>query len=540
MDTPCPLIAAYAVRAELVQSLLDSTGMEEVVPEVYAGFRPVVKDGAAFILSSVSEERFSRMTAVQLALSPDAPAGRRLAALALEMPMLQKLGQIIARNPNVERRFRDWLVTLENSILNLDIGGVKSFMEGELPPETLPRVDIHGSVSMEASVAAVVGFTWKPPGAATVEGVFKFIKPDVPERLREDISLLDKLARFFDSNRQRYAIKDFRFIETFRDVREALLTEIDLESERKNLLRARRYYEGDPEVVIPRLLPPSTARMTAMEFVPGVKITDAGIFQAGGAGDLSSLRRRCAASMFDAVVCKCLFHGGETGIFHGDPHAGNALAVDVNALAANGNALAADGEGKDGDGPGRNAAIKVALLDWSLLGELSRPLRVSILKLTTGIVAGMKDRIFAAVGEMCRDDLEASPPLAAIVRGRIEELRYPPARGFMDMGLGFLDALAFDGLKFPKDLLLFRKSVFTLRGVLEELSPGFDMDGAIAAYVNKLVMAEIPCRWAATAFPFMDEPRNYLTLTSNADLLALSAGMLMSAYNRRGFSSHVE
>jgi predicted unusual protein kinase regulating ubiquinone biosynthesis (AarF/ABC1/UbiB family) len=638
-------------RAMLVRDLIDSTGMEEVVPGAYADFRPVVKDGAEFILLYVSEGRFARMTAGQLALAHDAPVGQRLAALAVEMPMLQKLGQIIARNPNIEPRFRRWLITLENSILDIDLSGVKTFIEGQLPPDVLSRVKIHGSVSMEASVAAVVGFTWHPaaaPDAANaadtvtpdsktdVEGVFKIIKPDVPERLHEDLEILDRLALYFESRRQNYALKDFRFVDTLRDVKEALLRELDLEAERKNLLRAYRYYEDDPEIVIPRLLALSLASVTAMEFVPGVKITDAGkidaeLLEKGAArdfagdlkgdlkgdlnGDLNSdlnsglnsdlnrelngdlnlnsysalnsdlnpdldFSRRCAATMFDAVVCKCLFHGGETGIFHGDPHAGNALAVNCGAAAATGNASAVGGEGKavnghgkdggnDDDRPGKSASVRVALLDWSLLGALSRPVRVSILKLITGIITGMEDRIFEAVGELCQDEegltpasMEVRPPasagvqspasaaaqspaskalaqgdrahFSAIVLKQIEELSYPPAHGFMDMGLGFLDALALDGLKFPKDLLLFRKAVFTLRGVLEELSPGFDMDGAIAAYVNKLIITEIPYRWAAMAFPFMDSARNYPTLTSNADLLALSSAMLMRAISAMG------
>ena len=42
-----------------------------------------------------------------------------------------------------------------------------------------------------------------------------------------------------------------------------------------------------------------------------------------------------------------------------------------------------------------------------------------------------------------------------------------------------LEQLSFEGFVFPAELMLFRKAIFTLEGVLYDLDPSFDMNAAI-------------------------------------------------------------
>jgi len=48
------------------------------------------------------------------------------------------------------------------------------------------------------------------------------------------------------------------------------------------------------------------------------------------------------------------------------------------------------------------------------------------------------------------------------------------------------------GFVFPPDLMLFRKAIFTLEGVIVDLWPSFDMDAAVMQYLTTLVTREIP------------------------------------------------
>jgi ubiquinone biosynthesis protein len=84
-----------------------------------------------------------------------------------------------------------------------------------------------------------------------------------------------------------------------------------------------------------------------------------------------------------------------------------------------------------------------------------------------------------------------------------------------------LEQLTFEGFVFPADLMLFRKAIFTLEGVLYDLWPSFDMDAAIAQYLAVLITQEIPKRFSNLLFPLADRPESYPSLISNTELQSL-------------------
>ena len=96
-----------------------------------------------------------------------------------------------------------------------------------------------------------------------------------------------------------------------------------------------------------------------------------------------------------------------------------------------------------------------------------------------------------------------------------------------------LDGLALEGIRFPKDLLLFRKTFFTLEGVLFDLHPSFDIDRAMVEEMTQLFLSEAPQRWASWMFPLMDRSENYRSLISNLDLRIL-VQHFVTAFFRRG------
>jgi ubiquinone biosynthesis protein len=76
--------------------------------------------------------------------------------------------------------------------------------------------------------------------------------------------------------------------------------------------------------------------------------------------------------------------------------------------------------------------------------------------------------------------------------------------------------------------MLFRKSIFTLEGVLHDLWPAFDMNAAIAQHMMALVQQEFPLRLGNLLFPLADRPENYMSLISNQDLHSLIAHQTIS------------
>ncbi|MCG6552339.1 MAG: AarF/ABC1/UbiB kinase family protein [Candidatus Magnetominusculus sp. LBB02] len=469
-------------RREISEALIEATGICAAVPEVYSDFRPVVYDGAMFILTGISQVRLLRIINAQFLAGMEASAGQRLIALFRDIPMLYKLGQIMARNPHIAGEFNSWLTMLECGMIHCDIKTIKRVIDQEIGDGLRSDgVDISDEIISEASVAAVVGF--HRSGSA---GVFKVIKPDVPCFLDEDLQLLDGLAEFYTNNRKSYALRDFEFIDTFRDVKFALSKEIDLTNEQRNMRLAREFYKDNPRIKIPTALPFSTPKVTAMEFINGKKVIEADI----------EMRRSCAEELFNAVICSAIFSANENAIFHADPHAGNILIVKDNSMG-----------------------FRIALIDWSQTGLLTKAARASVLKIAAGIATRNFSVIMDAVSALSDGGTPAMPSVIE------DEMRAAPD-GIIGGALYLLDRLVLCGIKFPADLLLFRKAIFTLNGVLLSLDPEFNQDACLISYISKLMAEEMPQRWFYSFFPLADSPLNYRSLMSNADLFMFGAALL--------------
>ena len=90
-------------------------------------------------------------------------------------------------------------------------------------------------------------------------------------------------------------------------------------------------------------------------------------------------------------------------------------------------------------------------------------------------------------------------------------------------GLGWLTELFEDlakaGVRLPQDLLLFQKSLFTLRGVIAEVNPRCSIDRVFIEVGAARLLREWPRRFIA-----MPLSRNFSTHASNIDLLRIYLG----------------
>jgi ubiquinone biosynthesis protein len=245
-----------------------------------------------------------------------------------------------------------------------------------------------------------------------------------------------------------------------------------------------------------------------MSYLNGPKVTEACL--------TGEQRRRYATLLFEVLVCWPLFSGQDDSIFHGDPHAGNILAME-NAPSGQ---------------------PRVGLVDWSLAGCLKKRDRVKTIQLIQAVYTNNMSRLRRAVKGLDRRDSMASPGVRREFRRLVLGMIRSP--GFSRMSLIkrtflLLEKLALAGFVFPAELMLFRKAVFTLEGVLYDLWPDFDMNAAVGRHLKTLLLREAPRRICNLLLPLADRPEKYPSLISNIDLHALAV-YRCTAVRKSGFS----
>jgi len=446
-----------------------------LLPEPYAAYRPLVAEALLFFLEQLPAPRLLEIAAEQSRLPPPAPLAARAVAVLRRCPTLHKLGQVVARDRRLAPELRRHLQGLESSPPAAPVAELLRAMGGGPPPEWQLDAPLA-----EGSVAVVVPFTWREGAAPPREGVLKILKPGVEERLQEELEIWPRLGQFLEERSARHGLPVLEYRETLERVRTLLQGEVRLDRERDHLAAAARFYAGSPAVLIPRLLPFSTPRATAMERVRGRKAPEAG----GGAAP----RRRLAETILAALVAQPFWSAAPTATFHADPHAGNLFCSD--------------------DG-------RLAVLDWSLVARLSKAQRVRLMQILLGALCLDAPRIAEAAAALAagRTDADAIRTAAAVAVGEVRGGRGP---GFAWL-LRLLDRLVASGAAtFPEDLLFFRKALLSLLGVVADVSADCDLD----AVLSRAAGAELCREWPARILAAPDS-RAFGTHLSNADLLGL-------------------
>ncbi|KJS00938.1 MAG: hypothetical protein VR65_11130 [Desulfobulbaceae bacterium BRH_c16a] len=471
---------------------------EIAIPNSLDRFAPLVREGIEFFLSGISYHRLRRVLLSLFLLRNSKDPGERLLHLALHFPTLHKLGQIIARNPHLEPEVKRWLVGLEQGNYGTDPAvQVRSIREQLARLGSPPQVVISPQIIAEASVATVLPFSCRDSVDGREDrGVFKILKPGIEEDLREELDVLACTFSFLEENRRRFGLQEMKLNSVFQEIREGMAREINLSAEQEYLAEAVKVYDQVTGVQIPKPAPFSTPDMTSMEYIDGVRI-----------GDIELTKQQgmvLARSIFEAILCVPLFARQELALFHGDPHAGNILIV-----------------------PGNDRKIfDIALLDWTLAGHLSKRQRVLVMELLLGIMKN-DSRTLAGIIEALSlpKETEEQGMDWARLAGEIQRLlaaeEYlacdPLKRSFL-----LLETMTLEGVVFPSELILFRKSFFTLEGVLHDISAGFAMGEAMERYLARLLLKELPLRFTTLILPAADRPELYQTLLSNRTLQDLT------------------
>jgi ubiquinone biosynthesis protein len=452
--TPAQRLRAIeaGLRSPMGQSLRDTMArwivdeivpVERLVPEAYLKWRPPVRDAMMFVVARLSPARLAPKLLEQLELPLDTPAEARLLRLIAKVPGLQKLGQVIARNQHLRPALRNALARLENGIRDGKPEEIRAILEKDLGPRLRTfEVDIEPTILSEASVSAVVRFTWiDPAGGRRQRGVFKVLKPHIPEYFAEDMDYLQGLAQYFGDQHHTYGFPPHLIPDTFKKVRRLLQHEVNFVREQKTLVEAWTLYRNMAGVRVPRLIKPlCTRRITALTEEHGIKVTNA------AARLTVARRRRVAERLIEAVVAVPLLSARDDAIFHGDPHAGNLLY--------------------------NSRTDELTIIDWALRERLSREQRrhLALLFLMVSLrdPVGTSEAVLALSQYRIRSASRQEQMIRQSVTRFLDELpvrRLPTGVDAMQL----LERIAMQGVKFPGALVMLSKVMFTLDGILHDI-----------------------------------------------------------------------
>ncbi|WP_136414728.1 AarF/UbiB family protein [Herbaspirillum sp. ST 5-3] len=464
----------------LHDELLESISLHQLLPSSLAPWRPLLADGMTFFLGHLPAHRQEEILAHQLALPARADAPIRLATLLVQCPTLHKLGQVLARNRQLPEEIRHQLQKLESMPPTTPMESVLTRLHDELSDD--PPVDVAQDALAEGSVAVIVPFTYRENGQVR-DGVFKVLKPGIEEKFDDEIAVWGALGTFLEERGRNLGLPALDYRHTLDSVRELLTNEIHLRVEQHNMRAARAFYAHDPRILVPRLLPWCTPRVTAMERIFGVKVTDA---------RLSRLRRAdLASTLVSSLVGQPFWSVAQSAMFHADLHAGNLFATD--------------------DG-------RLAVLDWSLTLRLSKADRGLLVSIILGGLTLDGERIckaVAALGTIAADD----PILERAVERALDRVAFQGRFPGFDWVLDFLDELALEtATGFREDFVLFRKTWFSLSDVIGDMVGAYSPDIPLLMAGLTRFIAELPERLFARP-----ESTCYSTHLSNADMMQASA-----------------
>ena len=453
--------AGQAMRDTMARWIVDEiVPVDRLVPKAYEKWRPPVRDAMMFVVARLSPTRLAPKLLEQLELPLKTSAEVRLLRLIAKVPGLQKLGQVIARNQHLRPALRNALARLENGIRDVRPEDILAIIRQELGPR-LEKYDVHiaPAILSEASVSAVVRFTWLDPGGGKRErGVFKVLKPHIPEYFAEDMDYLQGLAQYFADRHRNYGFPANLLPDTFKKVRRLLRHEVNFVREQKTLLEAWSLYRSMKGVRVPRLIQPlCTCRITALTEERGIKVTNA------AARLPASRRKKVAEQLIEALVAVPLLSSEENAIFHGDPHAGNLLYD--------------------------NRTGELTIIDWALRERLSRDQRrhlaLLFLMVTLRDPVGTCNEVLALSQQHIRSASPRGRMVSEFVTHFLDELPVARLSSGVDAML-LLERLAMKGVKFPGPLIMLSKVMFTLDGILGDVggsSNGMGFGVTIARHV---------------------------------------------------------
>jgi ubiquinone biosynthesis protein len=383
-------------------------------------------------------------------------ADRRTAARFRQMlvelgPTFIKLGQLLSSRPDMlPSHWIEELSQLQDSCPPLPLSEIREQIERGL---SRPVETCFAELSAEPLASASIAQVHRASTHGGEQVAVKVQRPRIRERVEADLGLLYYLARLLEAVIEETGI--YTPTGVIEEFDRAIHEELDFSNEARNVRDMAAASSDLDFLVIPRVHDAlSSSTILTLDFVEGIKVSE--VTSAAGY-DLEKVARNVIEAAF-----RQLFHDG---IFHGDPHPGNVLVL-----------------------PGN----RIALLDFGLVGRLTRPMREALVTLIMGVALRDPEtvaRVLYRIGvpdahepiTAFRSDISAI--LDRYLGLRLDEIRTTTL--LQDL----LDLAIRHKIRVPKDYALLSKAAISVEGMIRRLYPKLDMLEVGLPYARELLLA---------------------------------------------------
>jgi predicted unusual protein kinase regulating ubiquinone biosynthesis (AarF/ABC1/UbiB family) len=358
-------------------------------------------------------------------------------------PTFVKLGQLLStRVEMMPQAYIEALTRLQDKVEPFSFGEVEKIVTNELGVRLSKA---FSEFDNEPMAAASLGQVHKARLRNGRQVAVKVQRPEIRERMVEDLDALEEIAEFLDNHTEMG--KRYEFGEMLDQFRKSLLRELDYRQEAGNLTTLRNQLQEFESIVVPEPISDySTSRVLTMEYIHGRKVTDLSPL-----GRMEFDGNALAEEVFRAYLEQILVNG----FFHADPHPGNVFLTDD---------------------------YRIALIDLGMVGRIMPNLQEQLLQLLLAIAEGRGDDaadIAIKVGDTKENFDEVQ------FRRRITEI-VAKQQGAnvenMQVGRLVLEVTQVSGesnIRVPSELTMLGKTLLNLDQVGRTIAPDFDPNASI-------------------------------------------------------------
>jgi ubiquinone biosynthesis protein len=383
---------------------------------------------------------------------PDRRTAQRFRQLLVDLgPTFIKLGQLLSSRPDMlPQHWIEELAELQDAVPPFSIAEVRAQIERSLDR---PLAECFASLEEQPLASASIAQVHRATTHAGARVVVKVQRPRIRQQIDSDVGILHQLARAVEAVIEETGIyTPTGIVEEFdRSIHE----ELDFTHEARNARAMAAHAKDRPAVVIPRVFDElSSATVLTLEYVEGVKVTEVSVAKGYDP-------KLVARNIIDGAF-RQLF---EDGLFHGDPHPGNVLVLPDN---------------------------RIALIDFGLVGRLTRPMREALVTLIMATALRDPDTVARVMNRIgvpddhtpitaFRSDIGAI--LDRYLGLKLEEIR--AASLLRDL----LDFAVKHRIRIPKEYVVLSRASIAVEGIIRKLYPELDILEIGLPYAKELMVA---------------------------------------------------